>query len=433
MQDVVIIGGGPGGSALASYLAKAGLQVSLFESAIHPRPHVGESLVTSTTRVFQEIGFLETMEREGFPRKYGASWHPIKRNAELTIQFSEFPQEGIDQDYTYHVDRARFDALMLKHASNLGAKVYQGTPVEEVLMEGDRAVGVRVGIAGHSVDVPAKVVVDASGRRALLGRQLKLLEKDPQFDQYATHAWFKNIKRSAKGRDKDIHIYFLPIERGWVWQIPITEDITSIGVVVEKRDFMANKGDLEEWFMKMVRSTPDGEAAIEGAERVNEFKREGDYSYAMSRFTGPGYMMIGDAARFVDPIFSSGVSVATYSARFAAGALRSVLQDGADMKEAFDSYESTLRSGCDIWYEFICLYYRLLPLFTLFIQNDEYRMQVLRLLQGEVFDRDEVPVLDAMRKFITAVENNEEHLMRPYLGDVDLSVVDELRVPARAG
>ncbi len=424
----MIIGGGPGGSALGCYLSKAGISNTIFESAIHPRAHVGESLVTSTTRIFKDIGFLATMEREGFVRKYGASWHPIKRNVELTIEFAEFPQEGVDQDYTYHVDRSRFDALLLKHASNLGSKVYQGTEVTEVLMDGDRARGVRVEVAGESIEVAAKVVVDASGRRAVLGRQLKLLDKDPQFDQFATHAWFENVARSTTGRNNDIHIYFLPVERGWVWQIPISETVTSVGVVVEKRDFLkvAGEADLEAWFMQMVCSTPGGQQAMQGAVRINEFKREGDYSYRMRRFVGPGYMMIGDAARFVDPIFSSGVSVATHSAKFAAEAIRSVLLDGQPETPAFEAFETTLERGCNIWYEFICLYYRLLPLFTLFIQNPLYRMQVLRLLQGEVFDRTEAPVLDAMRDFIRAVESNEEHLMRPYLGNVDISVIDEL-------
>jgi 1H-pyrrole-2-carbonyl-[peptidyl-carrier protein] chlorinase len=428
MQDVVIIGGGPGGAALGSYLSKAGISNTIFESAIHPRAHVGESLVTSTTRIFQDIGFLATMEREGFVRKYGASWHPIKRNAELTIEFAEFPQPGINQDYTYHVDRARFDALLLKHASELGSQVYQGTAVERVLMNGERACGVRVAVAGQTIDVPARLVVDASGRRAVLGRQLGLLEKDPQFDQFATHAWFEDVARSASGRPHDIHIYFLPIERGWAWQIPISNTITSVGVVVERRDFMHNEGDVEAWFNAMLRSTPDGAVAMQDAVRINAFKREGDYSYRMSKFAGPGYLLIGDAARFVDPIFSSGVSVATYSAKFAAEAIHQVLHEAADEATAFERYASTLSAGCSIWYEFICLYYRLLPLFTLFIQNDDYRMQILRLLQGEVFERGEVTVLDAMREFISAVEANDEHLMRPFLGDVDLRVVDEMRM-----
>ncbi|MEM9462285.1 MAG: NAD(P)/FAD-dependent oxidoreductase [Myxococcota bacterium] len=427
MQDVVIIGGGPGGSTLGCYLSKQGISNVLFEAAIHPRPHVGESLVTSTTRIFQDIDFLTTMEREGFVRKYGASWHPPTKNAELAIEFSEFPQEGIEQDYTYHVDRARFDSLLLKHASELGTEVYQGTEVKDVLLDGDRVCGVKVAIAGHTVDVKARIVVDASGRRGVLGRKFKLLQTDPQFNQFATHAWFENVSRSPRGRDDDIHIYFLPVERGWAWQIPITPEVTSVGVVVEKREFRKMKGDIAAWFQRMVASAPDMAKAMQDAIRINDFKREGDYSYAMERFSGPGYLMIGDAARFVDPIFSSGVSVASYSAKLAAEAIADVLQRGAPEADAFGRFESTLKNGCDIWYEFICLYYRLLPLFTLFIKDKKYRMQVLRLLQGEVFDRTEVPVLDEMRSFITAVESNDENLLRPYLGNVDLGVLDHIR------
>ena len=128
MNDVIIIGGGPAGSALGSYLSKAGISNTIFESSIFPRDNVGESLVTSTTRVFNEIGFLETMEREGFVHKFGASWHAPKGN-EFSIEFREFPQQGIDQEYTYHVNRSKFDLLLLKHAEKLGSKIYQGVPL----------------------------------------------------------------------------------------------------------------------------------------------------------------------------------------------------------------------------------------------------------------------------------------------------------------
>ena len=427
IEDVIIIGGGPGGSALGSYLSRAGISNTIFEAAIHPRAHVGESLVTSTTRVFQEIGFLETMEREGFVHKYGASWHPTSQNAEVTLKFAEFPQEGIDQDYTYHVDRARFDALMLKHASAQGSTVYQGVDVKDVLVEGGRVVGVKIRVAGQTIDVRARLVVDASGRRAMLGRKFGLLEKDPQFNQFAVHAWFRDVVRSHAGRADDIHIYFLPLERGWAWQIPISEEITSVGVVVEQRDFRAMKGEVEAWFERTLQSTPDIAAAMKDAVRINDFKQEGDYSYSMRSFAGPGYLLIGDAARFVDPIFSSGVSVAMYSAKFAAEAIARTLREGVPEPDALSAFEQRLRGGCDVWYEFICLYYRLLPLFTLFVRNKTYRRQVLRLLQGEVFDRSEVPVLNEMHKFIAAVEANEEHIMRPYLGDVDMAAVQELR------
>ena len=135
--NVVIIGGGPAGSAIGCYLSKAGIKNTIFEAANHPRPHVGESMVMSSVRVFDEIGFLPVMEREGFPRKYGASWHPPVAKGEADISFDEFPQEGIAQQYTYHVDRQKFDLLLLKHAESLGSRVYQGVQVSEVLFDAE--------------------------------------------------------------------------------------------------------------------------------------------------------------------------------------------------------------------------------------------------------------------------------------------------------
>ena len=171
MSDVIIVGGGPAGSAMGCFLSMAGISNTIIESANHPRAHVGESMVTSSTRVFKEIGFLETMEREGFIRKYGASWHAPSHGGKFAIEFGEFPQEGIDQDYTYHVDRAKFDLLLLKHAESLGSKVYQGVHVKQVLFDDDQACGVRIGIGKNEIDLKCKLVVDASGRNALLGRQ----------------------------------------------------------------------------------------------------------------------------------------------------------------------------------------------------------------------------------------------------------------------
>lgn len=426
MEDVIIIGGGPAGSAVSCYLSRAGISNMIIESQIHPRPHVGESMVTSTTRVFDELGFLPVMEREGFVRKYGASWHPPKREGHLAIEFAEFPQPGVNQDYTYHVDRSKFDMLLFKHAEKLGAKVMQGVSVTEVLFEDDYAKGVRVNIGGQSLDLPCKLVVDASGRRTLLGRQLGRKEADPDFNQFAVHAWFEGVDRG--NRPEDIHIHFLPVERGWVWQIPITDKITSMGVVAEKSVFKSGKGDHAKWFEDLCNSAPDIEFAMRDAVRTNDFTIEADYSYCLDSFVGNGFCMIGDAARFVDPIFSSGVSVALSSAKFASEQIVEALQGGDLSKENLLPYEEKLKRGTSIWYEFIRLYYKLLPLFTIFIESKEHRHQVLQLLQGEVYDRQEVPVLDAMRKFIAAVENNETHALRKALDvSVDLPTNAEAR------
>jgi 1H-pyrrole-2-carbonyl-[peptidyl-carrier protein] chlorinase len=192
-----------------------------------------------------------------------------------------------------------------------------------------------------------------------------------------------------------------------------------VGVVAEREVFQQFKSESERYFNTYVESNKGLAKAMENAIRVNEFKTEGDYSYILDRFCGNGFLMVGDAARFVDPIFSSGVSVAMHSARFASQTIQAALESGDLSEAAFKPYENTLRAGVDIWYEFIRLYYKLLPLFTLFIQS-EYRVEILRLLQGEVFNREDVRVLNVMRRYIDAVEQNENHVFRKQLSDIPI-------------
>ena len=147
-DNVVIIGGGPAGSALGCYLSKAGIKNAIYEGANHPRAHVGESMVMSSVHVFDESGFLPVLEREGFVKKHGASWHPPVAKGEAAIAFSEFPSPHVAQDYTYHVDRQKFDLLLLKHAESFGTKVYQGVSATKVLFDDQNyARGVRVRFA----------------------------------------------------------------------------------------------------------------------------------------------------------------------------------------------------------------------------------------------------------------------------------------------
>jgi FADH2 O2-dependent halogenase len=432
--QVGIVGGGPAGASMAAYLAKAGVKCVVFESELFPRPHVGESLVPSSTRVFKEIDFLEQMEEHRFVHKYGAVWtaasnfkaysvdfHGLTADCRADVRFDERAQPGVDQNYTYHVDRAKFDLALLQHAHKLGATVYSGVRVKSVDLSDRKRPRVNFSMGNRETAVGVRVVVDASGRRTFLGNQLKFRVPDPVFDQYAIYTYFEDFDRAAlcNGTKGDhIFIHFLPVTNTWVWQIPISESVTSIGVVTQKRHFANSRASRETFFWESLATRPELLAALKKARHVPPFFEEGDYSYAMKQICGDGFVLIGDAARFVDPIFSTGVSIALNSARFASKDIIDALQNGGMKKESFKRYEATIRRGTNNWYNFISVYYRLNILFTAFVNDPRYRLDVLKLLQGDVYDEEEPAVLKRMRDIVTAVEQNKDHVWHRLLGEL---------------
>jgi len=432
--DVAIIGGGPAGSSMAAYLAKAGAKCVLFEKEIFPRPHVGESLVPSSTRVFKDLDFLPVLEEARFPHKYGAAWTAENANrvydmtwkgltpdCEVDLRFEERDQPGVDQPYTYHVDRGKFDNLLLHHAHGLGAQVYEGVNVLGADTSGDHAT-IRYRIGSKDVETTARIVVDASGRKTLLGNQRKWRIRDKVFDQYAIHSWFQDYDRNAMSEREEQHdyifIHFLPITNTWIWQIPISDRLTSIGVVTQKKYFAAKKEERERFFWECVATRPRLHDGLKAGTRVRPWSDEGDYSYAMQQITDDRMVLIGDAARFVDPIFSTGVSIALNSSRFASRDILGALESGNCGRDAFSTYETTIRRGTKNWYNFISVYYRLNVLFTAFVSDKRYRLDVLQLLQGDVYEEQEPAVLARMREIVTEVEQNPRHVWHDLLGDL---------------
>lgn len=436
--EVGIIGGGPAGSSMAAYLAKVGVNCVVFERDLFPRPHVGESFVPSTTRVFKDLGFLHKMEENKFPRKYGAVWtasddspayhdHFDGLGADCTadIRFDERPQPGVPQNYTYHVDRGKFDNLLLQHANEFGAKVYEGINISSVDFSDPDAAHINWSLGKKESRTSVRIVVDASGRRTLIGNQMKWRIKDPIFDQYALHTWFDGFDRqvmTSKPELKEyIFIHFLPITNSWIWQIPITDNTTSIGVVTQKKNFAQQRASREQFFWDCIKTRPELFESLRKATQMRSLKEEGDYSYAMKQISGDRVVLVGDAARFVDPIFSTGVSIALNCSRFAHKDILGALETGNFGRQAFANYESTIRRGTRNWYNFISVYYRLNVLFTAFVLDSRYRVDVIKLLQGDVYDEEEPAILTRMRNIVSEVERNPKHVWHKLLGDLTAS------------
>jgi ABC-type nitrate/sulfonate/bicarbonate transport system ATPase subunit/flavin-dependent dehydrogenase len=419
---VLIIGGGPAGSTVGAYLGRAGIDNIILDQAVHPRPHVGESLVCSTTRIFEDIDFLGVMEREAFVHKHGAVWTHWADQREHVIRFREIPELGLTQDYTYHVDRGRFDQLLLQHAARHGTRVIEGARVERV--EFDRsgtATGVRAKINGEYRSLRCRLVVDASGRSTVVGSQLRLKHHDALFDQFAVHNWFEGVDRGPAETADFIHIQVLAMPRAWVWLIPINQKITSVGIVTRGHDFPKGNESVKDFFARHIASQPLLAQRMANARPLHAYVREGNYSYVMEQFTGPGWLLVGDAARFVDPVFSSGVSVAMESAKRASSAIIAALSKDNPGPSDFAEYESSIRAGVDIWRSFILLYYQLPPLFFDVLSKPEGRRQLTRLLQGDVYDRASVPILEEMHRAVQNVAADQNH---PWFAQLSPELLD---------
>jgi 1H-pyrrole-2-carbonyl-[peptidyl-carrier protein] chlorinase len=391
--------------------------------------------VSAVMPVLEDIGALPTMEAAGFSVKEGACWTvpalssgkrrgtdgAVQAFRGITTRFNERMVDGLT--YTWHVDRATFDQLMFNHAGQQGAIVLERVRATEPMFDAD---GVTVtaragGSGGLSWPVRARMFVDATGRSTLLGSKLKRKVHDPVFDQYAVYTRLEGLDRGAltpsRGESEYIAIHFLPRpSTTWVWQIPITDTVTSIGVVAQKAAFREHGGSNEDFFWSQVGLRPELEETFRAAKVVEKFRTEGDYSYSMQQVCGDRHVQIGDAARFVDPIFSSGVSIALNSARFAAADIIAAHASGDFSKQAFSEFETRTRCGMNNWYRFISAYYTLGIFYAELAQDPQHRYGLIKLLQGDLYDEEDPAILRYWEELIREVNGNPDHLWHKDLG-----------------
>jgi flavin-dependent dehydrogenase len=392
--QILVIGGGPAGATTAGLLARQGFQVTLLEREHFPRYHIGESILPSCRPIFELLGVWDKVEAHGFQPKGGAYF--FWGAEEWEVRFTEL---GDDVANAWQVIRSEFDKLLLDHARELGVEVVEGVAVRELEFDGARPVAaswVDGGDATRGGRITFDYLVDASGRAGLLAtKYLKSRQFHQVFRNVAAWSYWKGAKALAKGPEGAITVASVP--DGWFWAIPLHDGTTSIGLVTGRDIFnrkRAELGGVEAVYQAGLRECPAVQDLLEGAERVGGTKVEQDYSYVSERFTGPGYLIVGDAACFLDPLLSTGVHLATYSAMLGAAAVGSVLRGEVSEEEAWDFYGTVYRQA----------YERLLVLVSVFYDSyrgkDYHFYNAQRLSQQ---DRDELNLQAAFDRIITGI------------------------------
>jgi flavin-dependent dehydrogenase len=382
--DVVVIGGGPAGSTVSTLLAQHGQRVQLFEREHFPRFHIGESLIPETYWVLQRLKMLDKMKGSHFVKKYSVQF--INAMGKLSAPFYFWDNKPHECSQTWQVVRSEFDLMMLNNAREQGVEVHEGTRVLEVLFDGDRAVGVRIQREdGEKEEVQAQVVVDASGQSAMLSTRFKLRVWDPVLNKGAVWTYWENAYRDT-GRDEGATLVIqTPNKQGWWWYIPQHNNIVSLGVVAPFDYLFKNRGSHEQIYTEEIETTPAVKERLSKAKRVTGYFATKDYSYRSKTVAGDGWVLIGDAFGFLDPLYSSGVLLALKSGELAADAIAEGLQRGDVSAAQLGKWGPMFNQGVDRMRRLVCEYYDGFS-FGRFVKNfPHFKGLVTDLLIGDLF------------------------------------------------
>ena len=348
--DVVVIGGGPGGSTCATYLAKAGLSVAIFERERFPRFHIGESLLPATMPIFKETGFYPKLASGKHIEKFGARFVDYQTDDEIYFGF----EGGLNREIpsAFEVERKDFDVEILEHAVSEGVSLHQPVRVKET-----KFFDSHVEVAATDGNYTCKFLVDATGRDAFLGKQMKTRKPNFDLNNVAVFAHFTGVKRHPGKDEGDIVIGLLP-EKAWTWIIPFQGETTSVGMVCDSAVFKGT-ADLGQYLLDTLNESPTVREYMKAASRTSEVTVISNYSHTTDTMVGPRWIMAGDAAVFLDPIFSSGVHVSCTSAKFASQAILEALKSDTllDANGRGAKYQEDLLRGVKRFHNLIAMFY----------------------------------------------------------------------------
>ncbi|MGH9158451.1 MAG: NAD(P)/FAD-dependent oxidoreductase [Vicinamibacteraceae bacterium] len=382
--DVVVIGGGPAGSTASTLIAREGYRVQLFERERFPRFHIGESLIPETYWVLERLGMLPKMQQSHFVKKYSVQF--VSANGKQSAPFYFWDNKPHECSQTWQVVRSEFDQMMLTHAREQGVEAHEGVHVLEVLFEGDRAVGVKIRDEdGSRREIRSKVVVDASGQSGLLQNHLKLRIWDPVLNKGAIWTYWEGAYRDI-GRDEGATLVVQTVtKKGWFWYIPQHDNVVSVGVVAPFDYLFKERVSHEQTYQEEIERCAAVKDRLSSAHRVTGYFATRDYSYRAKTVAGDGWVLVGDAFGFLDPLYSSGVLLALRSGEQAADAVVEGLAIGDTSGQQLGKWGPPFNRGIDRMRRLVCEYYDGFSFGNFVRRYPELRGTITDLLIGDLF------------------------------------------------
>jgi flavin-dependent dehydrogenase len=387
--DVAVIGGGPGGSTAAALLARRGYRVIALEKSRHPRFHIGESLLPMNLPIFERLGVLDKVRAIGV-FKPGADFEADNERGYNTYAFAR--AIGASPPHAFQVWRQDFDKMLFDHARECGADTREGQEVVKVEQHGPRDTHLDVNTdGGGSYRVQARYVVDASGRDAFLSAKKKMRRKNAHHQSAAIFGHFRGAERRSGADAGNISIY--SFEHGWMWMIPLPDGVMSVGAVCRPDYLKQRKGRTVEFLMATLQCSPALWRRLEHADLIgNEVRVTGNYSYDSMQMGGPGWVLVGDAFAFLDPVFSSGVYLAMSGAEQAAAVVDAALREPARETALLRKLEKRQRAGMQRFSFFIYRFNG--PVMQQMFRQPRNTWQleqgVISMLAGDLFDTPRV-------------------------------------------
>lgn len=391
--EVAIVGGGPAGSVCAARLASLGRRVALFERARHPRFHLGESLLPQSLDVLDAIGVLDEMSGR-FLIKRGARFVD-GADADRSVRYAFAEAFHPRWDHAFQVPRDEFDELLFRRAAACGAEVHERWEVLRIFRDRGRAAGIEARAPDGSCHrFGARWIVDATGREAMVARGAGPAEPIAGLDRTALYTQVRGAWRDTDDREGDIQIVVFGEgdQRGWFWLIPFADGRTSVGVVVSGAWLRARRalGGPDALFTAAVADAPAAARMLDGSETLFAPRATADFSFRVRTIRGEGWIAVGDAAGFIDPLFSTGAHLAMIGAFRAADAIDAAIEAGDDRPERLDEWERGLRVGVDLFVGAVQAFYGGDLVTYLFAdpQHPFLRRAITSMLSGDVFDGD---------------------------------------------